>query len=302
MSVFTLCSEKDCDLLAKYSCHCHYFCCDEHRHTHSVSHGGHIPLPILLSLSEEEATALHAINKRDFQFLIRQELANRDKALDKLLREMRQVEELYSVKLKHLLKSQEEILSVFKEVREKRAVPLVSENTLVISLVRLKQQKNLNPNCVQRIVKQKLDDFENLQVPDLENEHQLFEEPILQRSIQQNSGKIWGIDIGVLGKIIATANECKMVKLWDLETGSLIRNLIGHSGWVRSVRFSPSNRLLASGSHDQTVKIWDAETGECLKTLRGHSGLVMYSIFSPDNSLVASACTCLLYTSDAADE
>jgi WD40 repeat protein len=79
------------------------------------------------------------------------------------------------------------------------------------------------------------------------------------------------------------------VKLWQVETGSLIKTLEGHSRNVTGVSFSPDSRILASASRGNTVKLWQVETGSLIKTLEGHSNWVTGVSFSPDSRTLASA-------------
>ena len=77
------------------------------------------------------------------------------------------------------------------------------------------------------------------------------------------------------GRVLATASRDTTIKLWDVQSGRLIRALTGHISPVYSVAYSPDGRTLASSSSDltwmvwadQTVKLWDVNTGGQLRTL-----------------------------------
>jgi WD40 repeat protein/serine/threonine protein kinase len=92
------------------------------------------------------------------------------------------------------------------------------------------------------------------------------------------------------GRRLVTGGEANTVKIWDVQTGQLLRTIEGHKGEVYSVAFSPvgEGRLVASAGEDSTVKIWDSLTGELVRSFRGHRGIVSSLSFSPDGRFVVS--------------
>jgi WD40 repeat protein len=57
------------------------------------------------------------------------------------------------------------------------------------------------------------------------------------------------------------------IRLWEVETGRLIRTLEGHSDAVHYVSFSPDGALLVSGGDDDTVRLWAVADGDLLDTV-----------------------------------
>jgi WD40 repeat protein len=79
------------------------------------------------------------------------------------------------------------------------------------------------------------------------------------------------------------------VAIWDVEAGSKVRELVGHTSLVLAIAWSPDGRSLATGGEDSTVRIWDASTGRQTMTQVGHSETVFFVAWSPDGRRVASA-------------
>src|SRR5262249_4701259 len=78
------------------------------------------------------------------------------------------------------------------------------------------------------------------------------------------------------------------LRIWDGETGQLLRVLRRHTDAINAVVFSPDGTRLASGSSDRTV-ILSGPDGEI--TLVGHTGAVNAVAWSPEESLVAPGVT-----------
>jgi WD40 repeat protein len=58
------------------------------------------------------------------------------------------------------------------------------------------------------------------------------------------------------GSLLASGGRDATVRLWDAQTGDLLRTLVNPSEAVNSVSFSPDGRLLASGGDDAAVMVW----------------------------------------------
>jgi WD40 repeat protein len=109
-----------------------------------------------------------------------------------------------------------------------------------------------------------------------------------------DDGEFFGVAFspGPDGPLLASANADRSVKLWNVETGQVVRTFVGHKEAVVCVAISPDGRRLLSGSMDQTVKLWDAQTGKELPgpDPRGFEVMVRSVAFRPpDGQAFATA-------------
>ncbi|MEM7231101.1 MAG: serine/threonine-protein kinase [Planctomycetota bacterium] len=88
---------------------------------------------------------------------------------------------------------------------------------------------------------------------------------------------------------ILTASEDKSVRLWNAETGELVRRWTGKSG-VQVATFGAKGRRVFAGDRRGFVSIWDVESGESLHTLKVPSGVALDLRYGErtDRLLVAS--------------
>lgn len=102
----------------------------------------------------------------------------------------------------------------------------------------------------------------------------------------------------------------KTIRLWDLDTGEMIREFNGHIDAVNQVAFTGDGRFVVSCSEDNcaahrysisdagsgkpdekglnSLKIWDARTGECLANLIDQKGVSSFAITSDDRFLFSA--------------
>ena len=65
------------------------------------------------------------------------------------------------------------------------------------------------------------------------------------------------------GTLLVSGSLDKTIKLWDVQTGGVVKTFCGHKHWVYCVSISANCTMVASGSGDTTVCLWDVQTGEC---------------------------------------
>jgi hypothetical protein len=74
------------------------------------------------------------------------------------------------------------------------------------------------------------------------------------------------------------------VKIWDVETGTCLYTLMGHTSLVGLLGLSPSH--LVSAAADSSLRIWNAEDTELQHVLRNHGGAI--TCFRHDEHKVVS--------------
>jgi len=112
-----------------------------------------------------------------------------------------------------------------------------------------------------------------------------------QRKIE-HPGRISAVAISPDGKTLATGCE-KLIRLFDVGTGKLLRKLAGHECELYALAFSPDGKTLASGSmpykSEHSVRLWDVASGRNFAKHKGIRGCVRGVAFSPDGKRLATA-------------
>lgn len=91
------------------------------------------------------------------------------------------------------------------------------------------------------------------------------------------------------GKQIASYDwNLHIIRIWSIETGELLRELVGHTDGVNCVCYSQDGERLASASTDKTIRLWDVCSGALVQTFRGHTSMVSRVKFSLDGDYIIS--------------
>ena len=76
--------------------------------------------------------------------------------------------------------------------------------------------------------------------------------------LAEHSESVNSVSFSPDGQMIASGHGGKGdVRLWDVDTQTLIHTFTGHTSQVNSVIFSPDGKTLASSSSDGTILLWD---------------------------------------------
>jgi WD40 repeat protein len=86
-----------------------------------------------------------------------------------------------------------------------------------------------------------------------------------QKDLLPHTGEIRAVRFSKDGKLLATATDRdptsingSSVRIWNLESRTLITEFKGHQGAIESMRFNEQNshELITSGQKDSTIKVW----------------------------------------------
>ncbi|AZL53363.1 hypothetical protein EI285_01765 [Aliarcobacter skirrowii] len=110
----------------------------------------------------------------------------------------------------------------------------------------------------------------------------------LDKNINGHNKDVNSIAISSDNRYIVSGSSDKTVKLWEINSGKLLKTFTGHKNIVNSIAISSDNRYIVSGSADDTVRLWDFKSGKLLKTLNGHSNSVDSVVISSDSKYIVS--------------
>jgi WD40 repeat protein len=107
--------------------------------------------------------------------------------------------------------------------------------------------------------------------------------------VRHHTGPIWSVSVSADGRRLASGGlRDKSIRIWDLETGLLVDELIGPDLGIRSLAISPDGKRLVAGCVMSGAYVWDLPTRKILFSLPGHAALVGAAAFSRDGTRIAT--------------
>jgi WD40 repeat protein len=86
-----------------------------------------------------------------------------------------------------------------------------------------------------------------------------------------HSDTVFGVQFSRDGKRIVSGAADKFVKLFDVQTGKLIKSFEGHTHHVMDVSIKADGSTIASAGADNAIKVWNVETGEQKRTISNYT-------------------------------
>jgi WD40 repeat protein len=99
---------------------------------------------------------------------------------------------------------------------------------------------------------------------------------------------IWEVQFSPSAPELATGSFDYTARIWDVASGTTVRELRGHSQAIVGLDYRPDGRLIATSGDDSTIRLW--RLGDGKQVGRMDAGNHTYDVeFSPDGKWLASA-------------
>jgi len=113
---------------------------------------------------------------------------------------------------------------------------------------------------------------------------------IEQEIADAHSDTVFGLAFSPDGKQIASCGADRFMKVFDIDSGKLVRTFEGHTHHVLCVGWRADGRVLATGGADKVVKVWKVSDGSQLKTIQGFGKEIVALQFAGSTDNFYAAC------------
>eukprot|EP00922_Rhytidocystis_sp_ex-Travisia-forbesii_P020494 GHVS01030141.1.p1 GENE.GHVS01030141.1~~GHVS01030141.1.p1 ORF type:complete len:477 (+),score=63.86 GHVS01030141.1:1-1431(+) len=110
----------------------------------------------------------------------------------------------------------------------------------------------------------------------------------LQRVISGHQGWVQCLAVDPTNEWFASGANDRLIKIWDLATGTLKLSLTGHINTVRDIAISSRHPYMFSCGEDNRVKCWDLEQNKVVRDYHGHLSGVYCLALHPSLDVLAS--------------
>ncbi|KIK41072.1 hypothetical protein CY34DRAFT_806482 [Suillus luteus UH-Slu-Lm8-n1] len=109
------------------------------------------------------------------------------------------------------------------------------------------------------------------------------------RAFEDHQGSVNAVAVFPYRRRMITGSSNHTLRLWDLETGVVLKKMEGHRSVVWALAVSRDGQMIASSAENGEFIAWHGETGESLtQPIQAHSNLINSVDFSPDGTVLAT--------------
>src|SRR4030095_4428371 len=80
------------------------------------------------------------------------------------------------------------------------------------------------------------------------------------------AGQIRTVAVSPDGQLLASGGNDRVVRIWNAQNGTKVREMTGHERDIYTIIFHPSGQWLLSGDLDGKIKQWEVSTGNLVRT------------------------------------
>ena len=113
-----------------------------------------------------------------------------------------------------------------------------------------------------------------------------------QRLILTNhAGAVTAVSYDPSGQFLVSVGADRSVKVWNAETGELIRSLNHHTDRIHAIAFRPGAvpAECATGGDDGTIRVWQPTVGRMLRIIRNPGGSTLALSYTRDGASIFGA-------------
>eukprot|EP00933_Yihiella_yeosuensis_P033561 TRINITY_DN27240_c0_g1_i1.p1 TRINITY_DN27240_c0_g1~~TRINITY_DN27240_c0_g1_i1.p1 ORF type:complete len:484 (+),score=94.41 TRINITY_DN27240_c0_g1_i1:94-1545(+) len=110
----------------------------------------------------------------------------------------------------------------------------------------------------------------------------------LMRVMSGHEGWVRTVAVDPTNEWFASSGNDRLIKIWDLASGTLKLSLTGHMSTVRGLAISDRHPYLFSCSEDCEVKCWDLEQNMVIRNYHGHLSGVYCITLHPTLNILAT--------------
>jgi WD40 repeat protein len=109
------------------------------------------------------------------------------------------------------------------------------------------------------------------------------------RTFEDHENSILAVAVFPDKRRMVTGSSDKTLRLWDLETGVVLKKMEGHSGRVLGLAVSRDGQIMASSDSEGEIIACHGETGKSLtEPIKAHSDRIWSVDFSPDGAVLVT--------------